>query len=149
MLSPPMTKAQPRWGYRQSHICLHAASKEVEAQPWSHVAVLMGQKRWSEEKVSEIGTEEDTRSHSLRRKNEPKYYSSWFVVREKHCSGWKNKLKSMDCKTNEQDQDEKKERRETNTSKGSRMWLGSGRSQDLFRAPSQASWVALINPLSN
>jgi hypothetical protein len=27
----------------------------------------------------------------------------WFVVREKHCSSWKNKLKSTNYKTNEQD----------------------------------------------
>jgi hypothetical protein len=28
----------------------------------------------------------------------------WFIVTEKYCSGWKNKLKSMDYKTSEQGQ---------------------------------------------
>jgi hypothetical protein len=28
----------------------------------------------------------------------------WFIVREKHCSDWKNKLKSMDYKPDEHDQ---------------------------------------------
>jgi hypothetical protein len=27
----------------------------------------------------------------------------WFAVREKYCSGWKNKLKKTDYKPNEQD----------------------------------------------
>ena len=43
------------------------------------------------------------RPHSLRWKNKAKHCSSWFVVREKHCSDWKNKLKSTDYKTNEHD----------------------------------------------
>jgi hypothetical protein len=29
-------------------------------------------------------------------------YKGWFVVREKYCSGWKNKLKSTDYKSDEQ-----------------------------------------------
>jgi hypothetical protein len=42
--------------------------------------------------------------HSLRWKFMSKSTVRWFIVREKHCSGWKNKLKSTDYKTSEQSQ---------------------------------------------
>jgi len=42
------------------------------------------------------------RSRSLRWKNKSKHCFDWFVVREKRCSGWKNKLKKMDYKRSEQ-----------------------------------------------
>ena len=34
-------------------------------------------------------------------KNMSKHCSGWFVMREKYCFGWKNKLKSMDYKRSE------------------------------------------------
>jgi len=43
------------------------------------------------------------RPRSLRWKNKPKHCSYWFVMREKYCSGWKNKLKKTDYKRSEQD----------------------------------------------
>ena len=43
------------------------------------------------------------RSRSLRWKNKPKHCSGWFVAREKYYFSWKNKLKSTDYKTSEQD----------------------------------------------
>jgi len=39
---------------------------------------------------------------SLRWKNKAKHCSGWFVMREKHGSRWKNKLKKMDYKRSEQ-----------------------------------------------
>ena len=42
-------------------------------------------------------------ARSLCWKNKPKHCSGWFVVREKYCSGWKNKLKSTDYKRSEHD----------------------------------------------
>jgi hypothetical protein len=43
-----------------------------------------------------------SRARSLRWKTIAESIVRWFVVREKHCSGWKNKLKSTDYKTSEQ-----------------------------------------------
>jgi hypothetical protein len=43
-------------------------------------------------------------AHSLRWKATAESTIRWFVVREKHCSDWKNKLKSIDYKISKQGQ---------------------------------------------
>jgi len=49
----------------------------------------------------------EARLRSLRWKKKPKYCSGWFVMREKHCFGWRKKPKKPDYKRSEQSLREK------------------------------------------
>ena len=65
---------------------------------------LADAKRWlkGEKKSRKKESGSTFRPHSLRWKNMLKHCYDWFVVREKHRSGWKDKSKSTNYKTSEQ-----------------------------------------------